>query len=409
MSTTQILLGNAPALTDAFGNTWAINGAAQVTVNGGALSNTANVVTIAVLDGKVWQLNVAGSWYSTQPAGKLAAGAAVAWAGPASSAPLAGVIVATPPPPAPPAVAPAVQPPAVAPASAHASGTFTTGSDPTTLLRPDGSAYHPQGVVTWNWSNFKLCVDTTSGGEIFRLFPKTDIIRILVWMQDGMPSVAEVMPYVSYLTARKCIAMFCIADYGFTWSADQINTGCAWYAQLAAAFATNSYVWIEGPNEPWTTADQINNVYVQTYSAARKAGYLQPFVHCIGTTPYAQNLAQWRNVIIDFHCYNNFPALADAAGFVSYRNGQIANYQAAGRDADGKTVPVCSFEFGDSASGNASRDPDWANCIAAVCQRQLKIAGWAAFCMNPPGFDGDMLTDGTNLTALGQVVAANMR
>lgn len=50
------------AITDARGNTWAINAAGQVAVNGVIDHTTGNVVELAYVNGKIWQENTAGLW-----------------------------------------------------------------------------------------------------------------------------------------------------------------------------------------------------------------------------------------------------------------------------------------------------------------------------------------------------------
>jgi hypothetical protein len=52
------------AITDASGNTWAINATGQVTVNGTVDNTTGNVVELAYANGQIWQENTAGLWWS---------------------------------------------------------------------------------------------------------------------------------------------------------------------------------------------------------------------------------------------------------------------------------------------------------------------------------------------------------
>lgn len=58
-----------PTIVDASGNTWTINASGQIAVNGVVDKTTANVIELAYVNGKVWQENSAGLWWSkTSPA-----------------------------------------------------------------------------------------------------------------------------------------------------------------------------------------------------------------------------------------------------------------------------------------------------------------------------------------------------
>jgi hypothetical protein len=70
----QIFAGSAGALVDANGNAWGIV-SGQVTVDGAVDPTTANVTAMAIVNGKIWQENQAGLWYSkTTPASAWSAG-----------------------------------------------------------------------------------------------------------------------------------------------------------------------------------------------------------------------------------------------------------------------------------------------------------------------------------------------
>jgi ribosomal protein S11 len=70
----QIFAGSAGVLVDANGNDWGIV-SGQVTVDGVVDPTTANVTEMAIVNGKIWQENQAGLWYSkTTPASAWSAG-----------------------------------------------------------------------------------------------------------------------------------------------------------------------------------------------------------------------------------------------------------------------------------------------------------------------------------------------
>lgn len=80
---TVVKAGSAAAITDAAGNAWTINAAAQVAVNGTADTTTGNVIELAYVGGAVWQENASHLWWGTK-------GPAAGWSlgGGTSSSPL---------------------------------------------------------------------------------------------------------------------------------------------------------------------------------------------------------------------------------------------------------------------------------------------------------------------------------
>jgi hypothetical protein len=67
------------SLIDATGNNWTITAAGAATVNGAAAGYTANVSTLAYVDGHIWQENTAGNWWQWTGTG---------WAGGSATSPL---------------------------------------------------------------------------------------------------------------------------------------------------------------------------------------------------------------------------------------------------------------------------------------------------------------------------------
>jgi hypothetical protein len=64
VSPENTLVTPGQSITDAGGNTWGINGAGQVTINGNADATTAHVTHLAYVNGLVWQENASGLWWS---------------------------------------------------------------------------------------------------------------------------------------------------------------------------------------------------------------------------------------------------------------------------------------------------------------------------------------------------------
>ncbi|MEA2739969.1 MAG: hypothetical protein QOH05_3276, partial [Acetobacteraceae bacterium] len=60
---TVVTTGAIGSITDASGNLWSIS-TSKVTLNGVADPSTANVIELAYVNGKIWQENSAGLWWS---------------------------------------------------------------------------------------------------------------------------------------------------------------------------------------------------------------------------------------------------------------------------------------------------------------------------------------------------------
>ena len=91
---TVIKAGSSAVITDAAGNTWGINAAALVTINGTPDTTTAHVTQLAYVGGSVWQENANNLWWAkTSPTAAWLPGPGTA------TSPLPAT---TPPPPPPP-------------------------------------------------------------------------------------------------------------------------------------------------------------------------------------------------------------------------------------------------------------------------------------------------------------------
>lgn len=291
------------------------------------------------------------------------------------------------------------------------SGNFATSAiDSRDFIAPDGNVWHPQGVNVFDLQSLKANLNTTNGGNIFACFPHANFIRIPTWFSEGPPPPTAYRPYVDYLTSRKCVACFEIHDYETKWTEDQLNAAAGWYQEMASNYSNNPYVWFKSGNEPKGDRNWLNKMYLRCYNAVRSGGNLQPFAICMGLPPYGSTFMEMHNVILDQHAYNNAGYNRRVAQFIIDQNKNIDMLQSVRPDADGKTVPVVSLEFGDSGN-SANRDYDWQACVAAVCRRTINFAGWAAFCMVPPDFGStvkDKLNNGYSLTDYGHVVRDNM-
>lgn len=88
-STVATVTTVGPTLTDSAGNKWSINASGQVVIGSQALTATSNVVQIALVNGSLWQLNKAGSWYEATAVTGTAPNQTVTWSNGTTISPLA--------------------------------------------------------------------------------------------------------------------------------------------------------------------------------------------------------------------------------------------------------------------------------------------------------------------------------
>jgi Cellulase (glycosyl hydrolase family 5) len=237
------------------------------------------------------------------------------------------------------------------------------------IYTPGGSVFVPAGINAY-YANvnpgFKDAVANSSCQPLLSLFPSVNIIRINM-AQYYAPS--EIDQQIQWATAKGIVCIIENHQLGvLPYTGQQLTDESAWYAQWAAYYKNNPYVWFGTFNEP---APDYNNLsgngmaisaqHQATYNAVRNAGNgtivtVQPSNP--GTGQYL-NTSVYKgmvNVVCELHFYG---------WLVKYYNGynstdqnvnngtfdkEIAEFQHQFITADG-LPPVFIGEYGDSTSG----------------------------------------------------------
>jgi hypothetical protein len=363
--------GTTGSLVDASGVTWTLVSSAssglQIARNGVVDSTTANVALLLWYNGVVSQENSAGGWWS--------------WVSNAWQS-----IVGDPRPAAP----------------TTPTGRFYVSNGQ--IIDPTGKVWVGKGINVADWAavggggpgnvgNGTKPVDGSGnpqngmdGQYVFSLFQNCNIVRLgcsyaLAHDASGYnDSPSSLMTFVNNLTARKCVVV--IDDH--PGSSPGIPQGAnssqqSWWRAMAAAFASNPYVWYGTLNEPWgnASADAICQNQLDTYNTLRGAGVTAPILLEICNPPVAWG-ASWagpqahyfsgmQNVVWDLHIYGgtggstqgqaaNNAAITSAVGAV-FNNGITSK--------DGK-IPVIIGEYGPSTTGSGLDANGPQNVIAVL-------------------------------------------
>ncbi len=196
-----------------------------------------------------------------------------------------------------------------------------------------------------------------------------------------------------------------------------------WFASLAAAFASNPYVWFGTLNEPSGPGSTLSAEQVSNYNAIRGAGNNSPIMMEVlgdystgilvlgaGHGLISSEYANLTNIIWDLHIYNGLPDFNASNGTNSYStsqtflNGMVAGYiqQCQTIPSGDGTVPVIIGEYGISTD-DQNLDPGGTQTCIAVQQSGVGCAAWN---WNSQAV-WDILTPdgGQTLTSYGQQVA----
>jgi hypothetical protein len=87
-STVATISTVGPTVSDSQGNKWSITSSGQVQINSQSLTQTANVVEISFVNGSIWQLNKAGTWYEATGVTGTVPNQTVTWSTGTSTSPI---------------------------------------------------------------------------------------------------------------------------------------------------------------------------------------------------------------------------------------------------------------------------------------------------------------------------------
>lgn len=371
-------------ITDAVGNAWTLVGPSTnrvASVNGKAAGFSANVVKLVYVGHTVSQENASGGWWG------WVGGAWSAEANPTAACAGAGDAGA---------------------GAVDAGGAFSVSGGQ--IIAPDGKVFQTRGIDLED-DALAAAVSDAAATPLRTLFPGLGIVRVPCYSFTTDTSAA-LQTAVTRLTSLGIVVELenhlgpaGQSGGGGTYTGAALATETHWYASLAAAFASNPYVWFGTLNEPSGNTADIVNEHVAIYDAIRGAGndgilmlMMQGGYTTSGFT--ASSYAKMKNVVWDTHFYgwvSNYSI--DIPTIESALTAQIANAQSI-PSADG-VVPVVIGEYGDSTTGTGV-DANGTQTVQVVGAAAYSSMAWS---WDDFGSGGDTLQSGGVLTAYGQQVA----
>ncbi len=368
-------------IIDASSNRWTITSGSQVAVNGLIDATTSAVVELAWVTGVLWQNNTAGKWYASKGIGLWGAGTLVN--------PLTGL-----PPPPPPGV-----------------GFVVKGGQ---IIDPKGKAFVPVGVNLNEEGLLAVAVADATCAPLLSFFPGLNCVRIA---NRSYRAPSYYTAAIANLTAKGVVVLLEDHSGGASHSpliGSDLTAELTWYSALAAAFASNPYVWFGCYNEPGAgtnlPAIQAQNVAIyQAVRAASKAivalslpsGGNKGMVGPNGkgfdgsTMGPANMIATMTGVVWDLHNYgwlsgySTDPAVIKAflLGTAPAPTGTGVSAAQLWQSADG-VVPVIIGEYGNSTDGT-NVDADG----TTLCQATIAAGyGGLAWAWRSDGAAADRLT-----------------
>jgi hypothetical protein len=265
---------------------------------------------------------------------------------------------------------------------------------------------------------------TDDPSAILSLFPGVNFIRLAVGNWNG-GTLDSVRGFVDAMTSNDVVVE--IEDHPWNggdspqpqaYSGDQLAAESAVYAQLAAAFANNPYVWFGTMNEPQPGGD-VAAQQVATYNAIRGAGNPtilmmeagagggNPGAVGAGALP-AGDYASMHNVVWDLHHYgwtSHFSTDQDTVnnslmGSASAGQGVLATRTI--QSADG-VIPVIVGEFGPACCGSDANGDEVINSVMWAAQNDA-IRGFAGWEWLVEGEDS-LTNGGQSLTNWGKILS----
>jgi hypothetical protein len=280
-------------------------------------------------------------------------------------------------------------------------GTKTPGSfrvNGGQIVGPNGRPFIARGI---NLRSTEL----SDLGAVLAAYPGLNFLRLNIRNLDDPSSLQSA---VDQLTARGTVVELEVHPNGGggQGSISELSGDGTWYAQAAAYFRNNAYVWFGTYNEPPTSGGSLSAWHKATYQAIRGAGNNAPIlIEPGGSRPW--NLTQaldpsayvtMTNIVMDPHVYGyQTDYNTDQATNDANVKAMVAAAQTI-RSADG-SVPAIIGEYGDSTDGS-NTDPNGTQNVEAVINSGFGSAAWSWISGG-----SDMLQSGGTLTEYGQRVA----
>jgi dienelactone hydrolase len=382
-------------LYDTPGHAWTITTDGRVAYDGVADPLTANVVSLVWSAGVLWQSNAAGRWYSSLGNGAWAAGNS-----------------------------PLPQPPPVPGAGFSISG----GK----IIDPDGKTF-PRVGININDNQMSVVATDARCEPLLKYFPGLNMLRIACRSYAGPDNYRD---FIAKMTAKRIVMLF--EDHTGISKPPYVGAALAaevkWYADLAAAFKDNPYVWFGGFNEPGKGVElpviQAQNaaIYFGIRASSRAIFALSlPSGGNKGTVgPSGRGydgsvmgdldmIKSWTGVIIDLHNYgwlsdySTDPAVIRATllGLPPTPSGTGAAAAQLWQSADG-VVPVLCGEFGNSTTGKGVDKNGVPLCqVTMACAKRRDIAGALAWHWHAASdaYEDQCVSDNGTFTAYGKLIA----
>lgn len=382
-ASTQITPGQGTT-TDCDGNTWTINGNNKILENGQPVAGGGDTSALTTVNCVVYGLSNGqnGSttgWFTLNGQNWVA-----------STAPPGGAAT----------TAAAGQSPTVC-GSGVASGAFHVANG--RIVGPNGQTFIPRGI---NMADN----DMGSAAAAIALFPGLNFVRLAIYSYQDPSAYAS---FISTMTLRGTVVEIehHVETDGSTAGGGQGGiAGGSWlaaenafYAAMAQAYASNSYVWFGTTNEP-PTAPGLSQWQQATYNAIRGAGNTSIVMLELAGWPGGWQTdmdpsvyASMTNVVWDTHYYGWISRYSTDQNTVNQAlASEIAGAQTV-TSADG-VVPALIGEYGPSTTGD-SMDANGNQAVTSVINDGGSgTAGSAAWhwgmqdCCNN-------LNNGTNLTS----------
>lgn len=396
--------GDGKSITDAVGATWTLSVAGVATRNGVAAPDGAGTGALTVYAGVIYGMDAkSNQWYSWNDKGAV-------WT--------ATTLPGTPPP---------TPTPNPVPTPVLTSGVFSVNNGK--IIGPDGNEFIGAGLNINDGDQLRQAVAKADCTPLLDLLPGTNMIRLNCRSYPTDLNYYE--PQISWLTAKGIVVLLDdhsgISQPPYTGQA--LKTETDWVARFANKYKDNTYVWINGFNEPGNGNNLagITDQQVAIYNALRGTGSNAINVlelpsggnpGLVGTAAKGYDgkgpmmvaaYASMRNIVWGPHFYGWIPkysndrATVQAAFMGSVDSAEGINAVQSIRSADG-LVPCIVTEFGNSTTGDAI-DADGTVVTDVVGTSGYGFLAWHWDANSDPNQPGDWIVKNGALTDYGKQVA----
>src|SRR4051812_38989793 len=118
------------------------------------------------------------------------------------------------------------------------------------ILDPNSNHFVPSGVDILD-STLGQVVSNAAGGPLLATFPGTNMVRIAMESGYGTLNDPTFTNAIKWLTDKGIVVE--IGNYNVTQTeitGQNLTDATNWYAEMAATYKTNPYVWFSSENEP---------------------------------------------------------------------------------------------------------------------------------------------------------------